>query len=435
VTPANNATVGDNTTLEAQAYPTNAGDPAIKYVNFTGWYNGAWNIICTVYQPSYSDVYECPWILRGVINPGWVTISFDVYDVAGGTNYSPNGEHSIHYVPPPPGGLWVAPANYSTVNENTTLEAQAYPTNAGDPAIKYVNFTGWYNGAWNVICTVYQPTYSDVYECPWHLAGVIQPGWVTISFDVYDVAGGTNYSPNGEHSIDYIPALPTGLWAAPTNNATVGDGTVLEAQAYPTNAGDPAIKYVNFTGWYNGAWNIICTVTKPTYSNVYECPWMLKGLISPGWVTISFDVYDVAGRVQKSPNGTRTINFVPGTAKSMTAIAWAMTKRGSTTWNGLCEVFVENAFGTQYQFSTAQAAYLKLHTSTSWTPDIGALVWFAPNAGNQNAGHVGIYIGNGQFISATETSKGVAIYNLTYWNNNIAPYEGWGDAPSTWPGN
>ena len=60
------------------------------------------------------------------------------------------------------------------------------------------------------------------------------------------------------------------------------------------------------------------------------------------------------------------------------------------------------------------------------------LVWFVPNAGNKSAGHVGIYIGNGQFISATD--NGVQIYDLTYWNSNIASYEGWGDAPANWPG-
>ena len=144
--PANNATVGDNVTIKAQAYPTNYGDPAIWYVNFTGWYNGQWNVICRVYSPSYSNVYECPWHLAGLIQPGWVTISFDVYNTANQANYAPNGMHSIYYSPPPPGGLWVAPANNSTVNDTVTIKAQAYPTNAGDPAISHVNFTGWYNG-------------------------------------------------------------------------------------------------------------------------------------------------------------------------------------------------------------------------------------------------------------------------------------------------
>jgi NlpC/P60 family len=117
---------------------------------------------------------------------------------------------------------------------------------------------------------------------------------------------------------------------------------------------------------------------------------------------------------------------------SLRAIAWAKSQFGSSAWNGLCERFVENAFGTQGQYATAQAAYNALHTSTNWSPNIGSLVWFVPNASNGEAGHVGIYIGNGQFISATD--NGVQIYDLTYWNSNIASYEGWGDAPANWPG-
>jgi cell wall-associated NlpC family hydrolase len=65
-------------------------------------------------------------------------------------------------------------------------------------------------------------------------------------------------------------------------------------------------------------------------------------------------------------------------------------------------------------------------------PDIGALVWFAPNDRNGNAGHVGIYLGNGQFISATD--HGVQINDIASWSNIVASYKGWGDAPSGWPG-
>jgi hypothetical protein len=311
VYPSDGQQVGDTVTLEAAAYPTNAGDPAISHVNFTAWYNGAWHILCSVYSPTYSDVYECTWTLRGVINPGYVTISFDVYDQIGAVNYAPNGMHSIDYVPPPPGGLWVYPNDGQQVGDVVTLQAQAYPTNAGDPAISHVNFTAWYNNTWNTLCSVYSPTYSDVYQCSWTLRGAISPGWVTISFDVYDQSGNVNYAPNGEHSIDYVPPPPGGLWVAPADGATVGDTIMLAAQAYPTNVGDPAISHVNFTAWYNNAWNVLCSVSNPTYSNVYECNWTLRGVVSAGWVTISFDVYDQAGGANYAPNGEHSIHYVP----------------------------------------------------------------------------------------------------------------------------
>ena len=128
-----------------------------------------------------------------------------------------------------------------------------------------------------------------------------------------------------------------------------------------------------------------------------------------------------------SPDGNLALT---NATKAANAIAWANSQLGSQNWNGLCEVFVENAYGTQYQYKTAQDAFNALHTSTDSSPDIGALVWFVPNTGNGNAGHVGIYLGQGQFISATY--NGVQIHDMTSWSNNVASYEGWGDAP--WPG-
>ncbi len=114
------------------------------------------------------------------------------------------------------------------------------------------------------------------------------------------------------------------------------------------------------------------------------------------------------------------------------AIAWAKSVIGSHAWDGFCETFVELAYGASYRYANAQAAFTDLHTSTNRNPDLGALVWFVPNSGNGGFGHVGIYIGNDQFISAT--NNGVATYTISYWDRNIAAYEGWGPAPASWPG-
>jgi len=122
--------------------------------------------------------------------------------------------------------------------------------------------------------------------------------------------------------------------------------------------------------------------------------------------------------------------YIPPNGDASRAIAWAEAQLGSQAWDLHCELFVENAYGTSNRYLTAQDSYYALHTSDSWTPDIGALVWFAPNAGNQWDGHVGIYIGQGNFISAT--TGGVAINSLAYWNRYVAPYEGWGNPPPWW---
>ena len=70
----------------------------------------------------------------------------------------------------------------------------------------------------------------------------------------------------------------------------------------------------------------------------------------------------------------------------------------------------------QYNYGTA-VSYSNLRT--------GDLVFFATGTvGVVN--HVGIYIGNGQFINAS-TSKGVTIYNLTgYWSNVYMVFFKWG---------
>jgi hypothetical protein len=122
------------------------------------------------------------------------------------------------------------------------------------------------------------------------------------------------------------------------------------------------------------------------------------------------------------------------------AIAWARSQMSnpSQNWSGWCEKFVEYAYGiyggtADGGYTSAQDAYNHLHTSTNLSPNIGALVWFKPEAENQNAGHVGIYLSDGMFISATEGNQVVQFSSLAKWNTH-APYEGWGDTPSKWSG-
>lgn len=129
------------------------------------------------------------------------------------------------------------------------------------------------------------------------------------------------------------------------------------------------------------------------------------------------------------------------------AIVWAFDQRGKTNWNDMCLVFVQLAYGqtgggwapSQYTGSAAEAyGYLngKHLIHHNGTPDIGALVWFQYLPKNPSqGGHVGIYLGHNEFISATETSTGVQINNMTAWETGVnEPYLGWSDAPSAWHG-
>jgi hypothetical protein len=127
------------------------------------------------------------------------------------------------------------------------------------------------------------------------------------------------------------------------------------------------------------------------------------------------------------------------------AIVWAYHRLGEKIDINECLVFVQKAFGwtkggswASPPASTAQKGfeYLEgqglINTALPTDPsDVGDLVWFGPAPDGE--GHVGIYIGgDNQFISAT--SGGVAIYDIPYWNANVATYEGFSSAPAIWLG-
>lgn len=104
-----------------------------------------------------------------------------------------------------PGGEWISPKNGSRVSRTIHFAALAYPTNPGDPKIAYVNFTvSWAGrpGPWVIACKVVRPRRGNQYGCVWRPKHV-PAGRLNISFDVYDVAGNHNNSPNGVHMVIY----------------------------------------------------------------------------------------------------------------------------------------------------------------------------------------------------------------------------------------
>ena len=129
------------------------------------------------------------------------------------------------------------------------------------------------------------------------------------------------------------------------------------------------------------------------------------------------------------------------------AVAWAAQQVGGPkVWiDGgvtLCDMFVENAFGVTAQYPTAYDMYLALgkpadaaqHTLASvQNAPVGVIVFFDRNAGNQADGHVGIYIGNGQFVGVV-TGGGVKQYGVQWWNDNASHFLGWAYPRTDWPG-
>lgn len=108
------------------------------------------------------------------------------------------------------------------------------------------------------------------------------------------------------------PVKPTGKWITKTGfNVAVGKSFTIQASAYPTHSGDPAIAHVNFTAtWPGHGWVDLCgNVTAHTAQNVYSCSTDFTKLngnipVPEGSITVTFNVTDTKGNVNNSPNGS-----------------------------------------------------------------------------------------------------------------------------------
>jgi cell wall-associated NlpC family hydrolase len=129
------------------------------------------------------------------------------------------------------------------------------------------------------------------------------------------------------------------------------------------------------------------------------------------------------------------------------AALWAQQQTsGTRRWiaNGetLCGTFVENAYGVSGIYESAYGMYRALgrsgdashHTLAGLQrAPIGAIVFFAPNARNSYSGHVGIYVGSGQFVGIGSGGH-ARQYSVQWWSSALSPFVGWAYPPSNWPG-
>lgn len=125
-----------------------------------------------------------------------------------------------------------------------------------------------------------------------------------------------------------------------------------------------------------------------------------------------------AARIQplKRTQRSETTEQIISTAKSFLGVPY---KWGGTTPDGFdCSGFTSYVFATQnISLPRVSVDQYGIGTSVSFSDLIpGDLVFFTFSSSKQ-VSHVGIYIGDNQFISATN-SKGIAIYSFsTYWSN------------------
>lgn len=144
--------------------------------------------------------------------------------------------------------------------------------------------------------------------------------------------------------------------------------------------------------------------------------------------------------------GSITLPATPIIApREQRAAGWAIAERNSPNprwsdefmrpWSGYCEGFVEVAFGTRGQFTSAIAHYYwqlgrgRINTGTN--APVGAVVFYG---GGMGYGHIGVSIGSGQVIS----TQGYNGQYLPVWQHYITgisnPYLGWAYAPPGWAG-
>ena len=142
-----------------------------------------------------------------------------------------------------------------------------------------------------------------------------------------------------------------------------------------------------------------------------------------------------------------------GGTREQHAVTWALQQLGSTGWDNpaRCELFVENAFGTQGKYATAYANYQAMlglgQIHTDQNVPAGALAFFAATNANGNGGHVMLSLGNGLFVSssvgsgssaaspkALVTSGQVGYTSIALAASSSGSYVGWSWANTAWPG-
>jgi hypothetical protein len=103
------------------------------------------------------------------------------------------------------------------------------------------------------------------------------------------------------------------------------------------------------------------------------------------------------------------------------AIQWFYDHMGWTSYEGKCELAVENAFGTSGRYATARANWnARTHNYPYTRAPRGSLVFY----NTSSAGHVAISLGNGK-VASTSAGGRIGTPSISYFQNPL----GWSWAP------
>ena len=239
----------------------------------------------------------------------WVTIGYLGANVTSATVVGLLPSHTYYftiYAHNSAGDSWAV--NYT--GATTLASAPAAPSNLSATATSPTNIhVAWHDNATNEtgyritdgVSTVLLGANATSFD--W---GVDPSTYKCFSTQAYNSAGSSAWTSWG--CTTSWATAPGGMWISPAGGASLSGTVTFSAHAYPTNSGDPAISYVNFTADIGG-WKTLCTQSSHS-GDVYSCDVNLASFgAGNGSYTVSFDVYDSAGRVHQAPTGTRSVTY------------------------------------------------------------------------------------------------------------------------------
>ncbi|WP_110927526.1 C40 family peptidase [Bacillus massiliglaciei] len=159
--------------------------------------------------------------------------------------------------------------------------------------------------------------------------------------------------------------------------------------------------YFKYTGAYTANYGSYTTSAVKSFQKA-------KGLTADG----------IAGRNTFNALGVYNVNNTSLVKYAKTLIGTPYVWGGTTTSGFDCSGFVNYVFKKSQGITLPRTTSL-LYSNTGLkvsSPSVGDLVFFDTSSSKTGVSHVGIYIGNGQFINAS-SSKGVSIADLnnSYW--------------------